>query len=532
VDGRLARFPAAAGRFLEKSGVLMEESTVPSAFDCRVTRAEDAEVDLLFVPVFEPDDRLSDLPGLDDASGGEIGRARARGEFRAKLYDVFTAPVTGNGWKARRIALVGAGSPVDADAERLRRIAAACGYAARRKAAPAIGWVVRRGLDGLRAAQHAADGLSAAEFEAGVYKQAGDAGGPFPSHVEIVAPGLDANAVRDAVRRGRVIGESANFARALANEPGNVLTPREFATRVAAMASSVGLPVDVLDERRIRELNMGLLLGVAQGSAEPPRLIVLRHEPPGAPASPVLGFVGKGITFDSGGISIKPADGMERMKDDMAGGAAVAGALRALKLLGAPCRVIGLIPTTENMPGGRATRPGDVIRGASGKTVEVINTDAEGRLILGDALWYAQELGATHLVDIATLTGACMVALGRTVSGLFGAPDEWIDAVRATAAQAGDRVWPMPIYEEARDQLRSEIADMINSAGRSGGAVTAAAFLREFVGDRPWAHLDIAGTAWAETSEPYQPKGATGVAVRLLTELGLTAAGPAPSPRA
>jgi leucyl aminopeptidase len=501
----------------------MVQSTEPSAFACCATRPEDVNVDLLFVPVFEQDDRLTDLAGLDEASGGEIARARSSGEFRAKLYDVFITPVTGKGWKARRIALVGAGDPVDADPERLRRVAATCGYVARRRSAASIGWVVRRGLDGLRAAQHAADGLSAAEFEAGVYKQPGEHAGTFPAHVEIVAPGLEPDALREAVRRGRVIGESANFARELCNEPGNVLTPREFAARVSAMANSVGLGVEVLDERRIRELNMGLLLGVAQGSAEPPRVIVLRYEPAGAPASPILGFVGKGITFDSGGISIKPADGMERMKDDMAGGAAVAAALRAVKLLDAPCRVIGVIPTTENMPGGRATRPGDVIRGASGKTVEVINTDAEGRLILGDALWYTQELGATHLVDVATLTGACMVALGRTVSGLFGTPDAWVETVRTTAARAGDRVWPMPIYEEAREQLRSEIADMVNSAGRPGGAVTAAAFLREFVADRPWTHLDIAGTAWAESAEPYQPKGATGVAVRVLTELGMTA---------
>ncbi|HEY7476282.1 MAG TPA: leucyl aminopeptidase [Vicinamibacterales bacterium] len=510
----------------------MVESTVPGAFVCRSTRAEDAEVELLFVPVFEQDDRLGDVPGLDEATGGEIARARSSGEFRAKLYDVFITPVTGKGWKARRLALVGAGDPVDADAERLRRVAATCGYVARRRSASSIGWLVRRGLDGLRAAQNAADGLTAAAFDSGVYKHAGDSAGPFPARVEIVAPGIEAGPLRDAVRRGQVIGESANFARALCNEPGNVLTPREFAARVSAMASDVGLGVEILDERQMRELGMGLLLGVAQGSAEPPRLIVLRHEPAGAPAAPVLGFVGKGITFDSGGISIKPADGMERMKDDMAGGAAVAAAMRALTLLDAPGRVLGLIPTTENMPGGRATRPGDVIRGASGKTVEVINTDAEGRLILGDALWYAQELGATHLVDIATLTGACVVALGRTVSGLFGTPEQWVDTVRTTAANAGDRLWPMPIYEEAREQLRSEIADMVNSAGRPGGAVTAAAFLREFVNDRPWAHLDIAGTAWAETAEPYQPKGATGVAVRVLTELGLTGGRPGPARRA
>jgi leucyl aminopeptidase len=210
------------------------------------------------------------------------------------------------------------------------------------------------------------------------------------------------------------------------------------------------------------------------------------------------------------------------MKDDMAGGAGVAGAMLALARLQAPFHVIGIIPTAENAVGGRATRPGDVIRGASGTTVEIINTDAEGRLILGDALWYAQQLGATHMVDVATLTGACMVALGRHVSGLFGQPAQWVDTVQVAAETAGDRLWPMPIYEEAREQLRSEIADIVNSAGRPGGAVTAAAFLREFAGDIPWAHLDIAGTAWAETKEPYQPKGATGVAVRTLTELGLT----------
>jgi leucyl aminopeptidase len=235
-----------------------------------------------------------------------------------------------------------------------------------------------------------------------------------------------------------------------------------------------------------------------------------------------LGFIGKGVTFDTGGVSIKPAEGMERMKDDMAGGAAVAAAMRTLALLKAPRRVIGVIPMTENMVGGKATRPGDVLTGASGTTVEIINTDAEGRLILGDALWYAQELGATHLVDVATLTGACMVALGRTASGLFGGPDAWINTVRNAGAEAGDRLWPLPLYDEYRDLLRSEIADIINSAGRWGGASTAAMFLCEFVRKGvPWAHLDIAGTAWAEDRRAYQAKGATGVAVRTLVELGL-----------
>ncbi len=279
---------------------------------------------------------------------------------------------------------------------------------------------------------------------------------------------------------GRIIGESANFARSLANEPGNVLTPREFAARVGCGGSrGRSLASRCSTRTGIRELGMRLLLGVAQGSAEPPRLIVIRHDPPGAPATPVLGFVGKGVTFDSGGISIKPADGMERMKDDMAGGAAVAGAMRALALLGAPHRVIGVIPTVENMPGGRATRPGDVIVGASGTTVEIINTDAEGRLILADALWYARELGATHLVDVATLTGACVVALGRTMSravrrsGCVGRRP----CVRARHARA-IACGPCRSTKKQRDELRSEIADLVNSAGRPGGAITAAAFLK------------------------------------------------------
>jgi leucyl aminopeptidase len=491
-------------------------------------RPQDVAVDLLFVPVFQDDDRLEDLAGLDEATRGEIARARGSGEFRAKLWELFVTPVAAPGWKAARVALVGAGKRQDADVERVRRIAATCGYAARQRWVGSAGFVVRGGLSPVEFAQAVADGLSAAEFDTGVYKGNDDPPGRFPRSLTIVAPGADQQALEAAVRRGRVIGESANFARTLANEPGNVLTPREFTARIAAEATAVGLRVEMLDEEQIQALGMRLLLSVARGSDEPPRLLVIRHEPAGAPASPVLGFIGKGITFDSGGISIKPADGMERMKSDMSGGAAVGGAMRALALLNAPFRVIGLVPSTENMPGGRASRPGDVVTGASGKSVEIINTDAEGRLILADALWYAQQLGATHLVDVATLTGACVVALGRSVSGLFGTPSSWIDTVTAASRRAGDRVWQLPIYEEARDEIKSEIADIVNSAGRPGGAITAAAFLREFAGNRPWAHIDIAGTAWAESRRAYQPKGPTGVAVRLLTELGLTGGSPGP----
>ncbi len=336
----------------------------------------------------------------------------------------------------------------------------------------------------------------------------------------------DANArprIEAAIARGRVLGECSNAARGLANEPGNTLTPREFATRATAVAAEAGVGVEVLDEKRIEALGMGLLLGVARGSSEPPRLMVFRHDPPGASRGPVLGLVGKGVTFDTGGISIKPADGMERMKDDMAGGAAVACAMRAIAKLGAPIRVIGVVPATENMPGSRALKPGDVLKSAEGKTVEVINTDAEGRLILGDGLWYARQLGATHLVDVATLTGAIVVALGKLASGLFGTPDAWVEHVRRVADRAGDRSWPLPIFSEYRDQLKSDIADMTNTGGRPGGSITAAMFLKEFTGGLPWVHMDIAGTAWADEAKPYLPKGPSGVAVRTLAELAFTA---------
>jgi leucyl aminopeptidase len=305
----------------------------------------------------------------------------------------------------------------------------------------------------------------------------------------------------------------------LINEPGNFLPPRVLADKAAALGSVPGVTAEILDETRIKALGMGLLLGVARGSAEPPRMLVLSYAPANAPAGKTLGLVGKGITFDTGGISIKPSDGMERMKDDMAGGASVVAALRCIALQKLPIRVVAVVPMTENMPGGTATKPGDILTGACGLTVEVNNTDAEGRLILGDGLWYARQLGATHLIDVATLTGAVVVALGKIATGLWGAPPPWVDRVRHAADRAGEKVWPMPLFDEYKEQLKSEIADLLNSPGRPAGSITAAMFLKEFAGDLPWAHLDIAGTAWAEESKAWQPKGATGAMIRTMVEV-------------
>ena len=477
--------------------------------------------DLLIVPWFE--DAASAVPGLDAATGGEVGRALAGKEFQAKPYEIFVTPIVDRQWRARRVALIGGGRRETCTGELIRKLAATAGLSARQRRTGSAAFVVRGQGDVAELAQAVAEGLTLAEFHGGTYKTSlnGDQPpAPPPVWTVIVEGGGEATerAAR-AVARGRILGECSNLARELANEPGNMLTPREFARRAAAIAGEAGVNVDVLDERQIEELGMGLLLGVSRGSSEPPRLIVFRHEPPGAPDRPVLGLVGKGITFDTGGISLKPAEKMEQMKDDMAGGAAVACAMRAIALLGAPIRVIGVVPTTENMPGGRAIKPGDILKSAAGKTVEVINTDAEGRLILGDGLWYARQLGATHLVDVATLTGAVVIALGKITSGLFGAPNEWVERVRAVADRAGDRVWPMPMFDEYKDQLKSEIADLTNTGGRPAGSITAAMFLKEFTGELPWVHIDIAGTAWTEEARPYQPKGASGVAVRTLAEL-------------
>jgi leucyl aminopeptidase len=476
------------------------------------------DTDVLIVPWFE-DDAPGAL-GLDEASGGEVGRALSSKEFQAKTYEMFLAPVSDRSWRARRLALVGGGAG-ERDSALIRKLATTAGLAARQRRVTRAAFAVRGTGDALELAQAVAEGLTLAEFYAGSYKTTDPPPAAPPTWTAVV---IDANdqiiaSGCAAVARGRILGECSNMARELANEPGNTLTPREFAKRTAALASQAGVKVDILDETQIEQLGMGLLLGVARGSAEPPRLIVFHYNPPGAPDTPVLGLVGKGITFDTGGISIKPAEKMEQMKDDMAGGAAVACAMRAIALLKAPMRVIGVVPTTENMPGSRAVKPGDVLKSAAGKTVEVINTDAEGRLVLADGLWYARQLGATHLVDVATLTGAVVVALGKITSGLFGAPDAWVERVRRVADRAGDRVWPMPLFDEYRDQIKSDIADMINTGGRAAGSITAAMFLKEFADGVPWVHLDIAGTAWADEAKPYLPKGPSGVAVRTLAAL-------------
>jgi leucyl aminopeptidase len=318
-------------------------------------------------------------------------------------------------------------------------------------------------------------------------------------------------------RTGQVLADATNFVRDLCNHPSNVVTPSRLAEEAKTIAKEFGLTCKVIEKDEAESIGMGAFLGVAKGSLEPPKFIILEYRGGKKKEAPVV-IVGKSITFDSGGISIKPAEKMEQMKTDMSGGATVLGTMKALAQLKLPVSVVGLLPATENMPSGTAVKPGDVVRAMSGKTIEVINTDAEGRLVLADALSYAARYKPSAVVDLATLTGACVVALGNRATGVMGTNPRLIERLKRAGERCGERVWELPLWEEYQDQIKSDVADMKNVGGRGAGAITAAAFLQKFVDDYPWAHLDIAGTSWNDDARPYAPKGATGVGVRLLVQ--------------
>jgi leucyl aminopeptidase len=426
------------------------------------------------------------------------------------------------------IVVVGAGRAADYDAERARNIAAAGVKSLWRSNARKLAvFIAPNGLGADRAVQAAVEGVLYAMWRPEAHRtRADDRRLPPLDSVLLVT---DKPATK-AIARGEAVGDAVNLQRRLANEPANKMTPTILANEARAAAKESGVQIEVLDADRCRALGMGSYLSVAQGSHEPPRFIVMRyHGRPGnkkgangaGRASKYdLAFVGKGITFDSGGISIKPADNMHQMKADMTGAASVIAALAAIGRLGPDINVLGVAPCTENLPGGGATKPGDVFTSMSGKTVEVINTDAEGRLVLIDGITYAQREGARRVVDIATLTGAVSIALGPYFTGLFGKPDAFVDVVRGVAGMAGDRVWPMPLTDEYKDEIKGEVADIRNSAGREGGAIKAAAFLWAAVEEgTEWAHLDIASVDWSDKDRPYSPRGPQGPAVRTLVAL-------------
>jgi leucyl aminopeptidase len=412
---------------------------------------------------------------------------------------------------------VGLGPAAEVDASVLRFAAGALARAAKRQPSLAIDVLgaLAQGVDAAVGVQAIAEGLVLGGYQFSTFKS-----DPKPSELaRAVVVGTTGKRAADAVARGLALAEAVCWARDLGNEPGGSLTPAELAKRAAAVGKEAGFEVTVWDEKEIRKQKLGGLLGVNRGSVQPPRFLRLEY----APAKPrgTVALVGKGITFDSGGLSLKPSDGMVGMKGDMGGAAAVLGTFRAIATLGVKVRVVGFLPVTDNMPGGDAMRVGDVLTIRNGKTVEVLNTDAEGRLILADGLSLATEEAPDAIVDLATLTGACMVALGDQTAGLMGNHDSWIDQVRDAAAAVGEPVWPLPLPEHLRRKLDSEIADLKNiTDGRYGGALAAGLFLREFVGEGiPWVHLDIAGPASSQVVEGELVKGGTGFGVRTLVEL-------------
>jgi len=481
------------------------------------------QADALVTYIFDKDNKIEGiLADIDHAMDGRLAALVATGEVTGKSLETVLLHFP-EGLDAKRLLLVGAGKPEKFSHSDLRKIAGTALRYLKSRGVKKFVFLTREGERGSAAAQAVTEGLGVADFESNKYQTEKKATKEIQS---VLLAGFDANQngnLPESVEHGRVIAESQNFARDLINEPSNRLTPRMLAARAEAMAKEVGLGVEILDERKISELKMGALIGVAQGSVEPPRVIVIRYTPENArPDAPVLGLVGKAVTFDTGGISIKPADNMEKMKYDMGGGATMLGAMRAIAYLKPKVPVIAVIPATENMPGGRAQKPGDVQVAMSGKTIEVINTDAEGRMVLADGVFYARKLGATHLIDAATLTGAIQVALASVHVGAFGTPREYLDQFLESAKAVGEKMWPMPIDDEYQEMIKSNIADIRNTgSGKGGGAITGAWFIKEFAEDTPWIHLDIAATCWVDEGRPWLAKGPTGVAIRSIVDFAM-----------
>lgn len=474
--------------------------------------------DLFAYPVFEEDTIETTLEPLDKATRGAVKTVLASGEFKPELHrtcKIFKPA----GLKARNLLLVGAGKKAQFDPARVRDVAGTAVRTAK-TSVKSIAFLCRGSQPGGLSARLAAEGALHANYESGIYKTMDKENADIETFLVLLEGKAAAEDVREGIRRGVIVGEAVNFARTLANEPSNILTPSQFADRALAIAAQAGLTARVLEREEMEKLGMNTLLAVSRGSDEPPKLIILQTHPElGKKRGRLYALVGKGVTFDSGGISIKPAEKMEEMKGDMAGGAAVLGAMVALARLKSRHPVVGLIPAVENLPSGKATKPGDVVKSYAGKTVEIINTDAEGRLILADALAYARTLGASHIIDVATLTGACVVALGHVNAGMMGTDQKMMDRLRGNCRITGEGLWQLPMDEEYRKAIRSDIADIKNVGDRWGGAITAAKFLQEFVEDTPWVHLDIAGMDLDHDGHPFACKGATGFGVRTLVQL-------------
>jgi leucyl aminopeptidase len=457
--------------------------------------------------------------GVGGDSLSFIQQLIAGGEFKGEAETSLLVHAQGADGAAQRVLLVGCGAHEDFDAAQLSRAAGMAVRAARAAHVRRLNFTLPSGDDEPRLARAVAEGALMGLYDGDFYQS--DVDGDDAPQLEqltlIVSQASDD--IRRAIERGRIIAEAANWTRLLSDTPGRDLPPEEFARRAAEMAEEFGLRVESLHVDEIKARGMGGLYGVGKGSDEPPALIVIRYEPEGASESDELwAFVGKGITFDTGGISLKHGLDMYEMKTDMAGGAAVLGALRAIAQLKPNRKVVGIIPSAENMPSGRSIKPGDIVKTLAGYTIEVVDTDAEGRLVLSDGIAYARELGASRIVDLATLTGSIIVALGDHRTGLFSNNDGWAEEVRAAASRAGEPAWRMPVGDDYKKKIESAIADFKNYGGRPD-ATGAALLLSKFAADTPWVHLDIAGTSWYDAPQAYAPQGSSGTGVRTLVEL-------------
>jgi leucyl aminopeptidase len=485
------------------------------------------EVDALIVNLFEGVKQPGGATGVvDKALGGAISQLIAEGEIKGKLNEITLLHSLGR-IPARRVIVAGLGKQQELTVDKIRGVVAeTCRFLRKIEVRGAATIVHGAGIGGIeprKAAQAIAEGatLGLYTFRKHITKE------PESAEVEelllVERDEAKISQLEQGCATGKVIAEAQNLARDMVNQPANFMTPSDMVEVAKGIATSYGLEFSVLEQQQMQELGMGALLGVAQGSRQSPKFIVLQYKG-GDPSQNTLGLIGKGITFDSGGISIKPSEYMAEMKGDMAGGATVIATLQAIAQLKVKVNVTALVPATENLPSGTALKPGDVLKAISGKTIEIVSTDAEGRLVLADALCYARKLKISPLVDVATLTGACHIALGDVCTGAFSNKQELMDKVIQAGEEAGERLWQMPMYEEYKEQNKSEVADIKNVGGRYGGAITAAQFLAEFAEDTPWVHLDIAGTSRSEKERGYLVKGATGTGVRTLTNLILSLA--------
>jgi leucyl aminopeptidase len=483
------------------------------------------ETPLLAVAVPQGTNLPASLADLDRAAGGVLARALSAGDYKGKRDE--TLLLYGGG-KAQRILLVGVGKAGEITRSTLRRAAAVGAKRARGLGATAFAFAAapeaRGGVSARELAQMAVEGAAQGGWQFTELKQAGEDRKPELEAVAVVVDAVEASDAEAGRGVGDAIAAGHRLTRGLQMQPGNICTPSYLADQAGKLAKTYGFALTVLDRAQLKKEGMGALLAVAQGSAEEPRFIALEYTGAASGQAPVV-VIGKGVTFDSGGISIKPAQNMEEMKFDMSGAAAVLGTFEALGRLKPKLNVVGLIPATENLPSGTAVKPGDVVKSHFGKTIEIINTDAEGRLILCDALSYARRFKPAAVLDAATLTGAVVVALGHHAIGIMGNDEALLAEVRDAGERAGERCWPLPLWDEYRDLVKSEIADVKNSGGRSAGTIAGGWFLREFVDGFPWVHLDIAGTAYTEAEGATQGKGPTAVGVRLFTEFLLKRAG-------